>query len=91
MTVGLDDALGEFQKKVDAGPEQVKQARERQDLFKTAFGPDGAVAEIFGSGSLRRSTQLEPVHDVDLVIVINLRGILIGGSQERRLRTLLAM
>jgi hypothetical protein len=26
MTVGLDDALDEFQKKVDAGPEQVKQS-----------------------------------------------------------------
>lgn len=67
--MGLDDAFDEFQKAVDADPEQVKLARERRDLFKTAFGPEGDVAEVFGSGSLRRSTQLDPVHDVDLVIV----------------------
>jgi hypothetical protein len=52
MTVGLDDAFDEFQKTVDADPQQVKLARERRDLFKTAFGPEGDVAEVFGSGSV---------------------------------------
>jgi hypothetical protein len=38
-------------------------------VFKKAFKAESDVAEAFGSGSLARSTQLDPVHDVDLVIV----------------------
>jgi len=67
--MGLDEAFDEFQKTVDADRDQVVLARERRDTFKKAFGSESDVADVFGSGSLARSTQLKPVHDVDLVIV----------------------
>src|SRR6266542_760570 len=67
--MGLDEAFNDFQKAVDADREQVVLARDRRDTFKKAFGSEDDVTEVFGSGSLRRSTQLKPVHDVDLVIV----------------------
>lgn len=67
--MGIDEAFDAFQKTVDAEREQVVLARERRDMFKKAFGGEGDVTEVFGSGSLRRSTQIKPVHDVDLVIV----------------------
>lgn len=67
--MGLDEAFDDFQRVVDADRDQVVLARERRDVFKKAFGAEDDVTEVFGSGSLRRSTQLQPVHDVDLVIV----------------------
>lgn len=67
--MSLDEAFDDFQKVVDADRDLVVLARERRDVFKKAFGTEDDVTEVFGSGSLRRSTQLQPVHDVDLVIV----------------------
>ncbi|MEV4364466.1 nucleotidyltransferase domain-containing protein [Nonomuraea sp. NPDC049625] len=67
--MGVDEAFDDFQKTVDADRDQVTLARDRRDTFKKAFGAERGVTEVFGSGSLRRSTQLKPVHDVDLVIV----------------------
>jgi hypothetical protein len=67
--MGLAEAFDEFQRTVDADRNQVVLARDRRDTFKKAFGAETDVTEVFGSGSLRRSTQLKPVHDVDLVIV----------------------
>ncbi|MCG5435381.1 nucleotidyltransferase domain-containing protein [Micromonospora foliorum] len=67
--MGVDEAFGEFQKTVDAERMQVVLARARRDTFKEAFEAESDVAEVFGSGSLRRSTQLKPIHDVDLVVV----------------------
>lgn len=66
--MGLEKAFDDFQKTVDADPKQVVLARERRDIFKKAFGSEDDVTDVFGSGSLRRSTQLKPIHDVDLVI-----------------------
>ncbi|MEV4348903.1 hypothetical protein AB0J83_30975 [Actinoplanes sp. NPDC049596] len=54
---------------MDAERMQVVLARARRDMFKEAFAAESDVVEVFGSGSLRRSTQLKPIHDVDLVIV----------------------
>lgn len=54
---------------VNADQDQVDLARERRDAFITAFSAEDDVAEVFCSGSLRRRTQLRPIHDVDLVIV----------------------
>lgn len=65
----LNKAFDEYQRSVDADPAQVCLARDRRDVFKTALGGEPDVVEVFGSGSLRRSTQLKPVHDVDLVVV----------------------
>jgi predicted nucleotidyltransferase len=47
----------------------VTEARRRRDLFDTAFAPQGDVVEVISSGSLARSTQREPINDVDVVIV----------------------
>jgi len=71
MTVNLNEAFDTYQRTVDADPEQVALARERRDVFKKALQAEGDVLEVFGSGSLRRSTQLKPVHDVDLVVVFD--------------------
>jgi hypothetical protein len=67
----LNTAFDELQRTADADPDQVAEARRRRDLFDTAFSPLGEVAEVISSGSLARSTQREPINDVDLVIVFN--------------------
>ncbi|KOX24431.1 hypothetical protein ADK67_19055 [Saccharothrix sp. NRRL B-16348] len=50
----------------------VKVARERAATFKAAFESEPDVRKAWLSGSLRRSTQLDPVHDVDMVIEYDL-------------------
>lgn len=65
----LNKAFDDYQKTVDADHDQVVVARERRDIFKKALKDESDVVDVFGSGSLRRSTQLKPVHDVDLVVV----------------------
>jgi hypothetical protein len=67
--MGVNDAFDALQKAVDADRAQVLLARARRDTFKKALGAESDVVEVFGSGSLRRSTQLKPIHDVDLVVV----------------------
>lgn len=67
--MALDGAFDAFQRIVNADPAQVDLARERRDAFKSAFASETDAVEVFGSGSLARSTQLAPVHDVDLVVV----------------------
>jgi hypothetical protein len=52
----LNAGFDEYQKTVDANPEQVAVARERRDVFKKAFGGEADVVEVFGSGSLARSS-----------------------------------
>ncbi|HYU84729.1 MAG TPA: nucleotidyltransferase [Kribbellaceae bacterium] len=70
--MGLDDAFDAYQEQVDADPTQVKEARERRDVFKAALGPQPDVLEAWGSGSLRRSTHTGPkIHDLDLVVVFD--------------------
>lgn len=70
--MSIDGAFDTFQGTVNADPAQVKTARERRDIFKGAFGGENDVTKVFGSGSLARSTQLKPVHDVDLIVVYDL-------------------
>jgi hypothetical protein len=67
--MSVEQAFDDFQKTVNADKDHVDLARERRDVFKKAFTAEPDVAEVFGSGSLARSTQLDPVHDVDVVIV----------------------
>lgn len=69
--MGINEAFDEFQKIVNADKDRVDVARARRDIFKQALSTEADVAEVFGSGSLARSTQLDPVHDVDLVVVYN--------------------
>ncbi|HEY8465208.1 MAG TPA: nucleotidyltransferase [Solirubrobacterales bacterium] len=49
----------------------MKEARARRDLFRKAFEPESDVIEVIPSGSLARSTQREPINDVDVIIVFN--------------------
>ncbi|MFW0797783.1 nucleotidyltransferase [Gordonia sp. CPCC 205515] len=65
----IDGAFEQYQRTVNADISQVRLARERRDTFKGAFKSQADVLDCFGSGSLARSTQLKPVHDVDLVLV----------------------
>jgi hypothetical protein len=65
------EAFNEFQDQVNADPAQVALARERRRVFKDALLTAEGVAEVVGSGSLERSTQLKPIHDVDLIVIYN--------------------
>ncbi|MEX2548412.1 MAG: nucleotidyltransferase domain-containing protein [Chloroflexota bacterium] len=69
MDVG--SAFDEYQVEVNADPAQLEEARRRRDLFKKAFGAEPDVKRTFPSGSLARGTMLEPIHDVDFVVVYN--------------------
>ncbi|MFE9748310.1 hypothetical protein ACFYOT_25675 [Saccharothrix saharensis] len=67
----LTQAFASFQDAVDADIDQVRLARERRGVFKKAIKAEPGVLDVFGSGSLARSTQLKPVHDVDLIAVFD--------------------
>lgn len=62
------DSFDSLQREVDADPKVVRLARQRRDSFKAALATASDVKVVWGSGSLSRSTQLQPVHDVDLVV-----------------------
>lgn len=65
----INKAFDELQREADADPEQVKEARRRRDLFRVAFEAEPDVEEFVASGSLARSTQREPINDVDVIVV----------------------
>jgi hypothetical protein len=67
--MGINEAFDALQKAVDEDIAKTQLARERRDLFKEALRKEPDVRETFGSGSLSRSTQLKPIHDVDIVVV----------------------
>jgi len=69
--VNVESAFAEYQKTVNADDDQVREARRRRDLFKSAFLSEPDVAEVVASGSLRRGTQHDPIHDVDTILVYN--------------------
>lgn len=70
--MSVNDAFDTYQGTIDEDPQVVAVARERRDMFKTAFGSEADVLEVWSSGSLRRSTQLKPIHDLDMVVVYEL-------------------
>lgn len=67
----LTAAFDELQKAADADVEQVAEARRRRDVFRNAFDGEVEVIEVVPSGSLARSTQREPINDVDVIIVFD--------------------
>jgi hypothetical protein len=67
----ITDAFNQLQSAADADREQVKEARARRDKFRDAFEPEDEVDDVIPSGSLARSTQREPINDVDLVVVFD--------------------
>jgi hypothetical protein len=67
--MSVNSAFDDYQDTIDEDPDVVAVARGRRGLVKTAFGAEDDVTETFSSGSLRRATQLKPIHDLDMVIV----------------------
>jgi hypothetical protein len=65
----LTAAFDVLQQTADADPDHVAEARRRRDLFNAAFSSEDDVVEVVASGSLARSTQRDPINDVDVVIV----------------------
>jgi predicted nucleotidyltransferase len=65
----INAAFDTLQSTVNAPIEAVLRARERRNLFRTAFEPEDDVAEVFPSGSFARGSQRDPIHDVDMVII----------------------
>lgn len=62
------ESFATLQSVVDADVKVVQIARDRRDTFTSALLTAPDVKVVWGSGSLARSTQLQPVHDVDLVV-----------------------
>lgn len=67
----INAAFDDLQSEVNAQPESVDTARERRNLFRSALGSEADIVEAFPSGSLARGSQIDPIHDVDLVAVFN--------------------
>lgn len=67
--MSVNDSFDEYQSTIDEDPKVVALARTRRGLFKIALMPEDDVLEAWSSGSLRRSTQLKPIHDLDMVFV----------------------
>lgn len=66
--MGTSSSFDEFQKTVDADPAQISIARNRRDVFRQTLNRQPGVTVAWSSGSLRRGTQLKPIHDVDMVV-----------------------
>lgn len=67
--MNLTEAFDQLQTNVNAASDEYQEARDRRDLFRTAFGSESA--ETVPSGSLARGSQHTPIHDVDLIIVFD--------------------
>src|SRR4051812_8375872 len=65
----INAAFDTLQTEVNVDDRADKKARARRDLFRKALGPEADVLEVFPSGSLARGSQIDPIHDVDLVVV----------------------
>lgn len=69
--MSLTDAFNSLQTEVNVEDRNDKKARDRRDIFKRAFAPATRpdVERRFASGSLARGSQIDPIHDVDMVVV----------------------
>lgn len=65
-------AFDRLQTEVNADPDQVKEARNRRNLFRdAALDPEPDVDRTAASGSLARGSHIEPINDVDLLVVFD--------------------
>jgi len=64
----VSTAFGYFQTEVNAEPSAVAEGRRRRDLFRYGLDTLDDVVQVIPSGSLARRTQLDPIHDVDLIV-----------------------
>jgi len=67
----INIAFDGLQREVNVDRGADVKARERRDIFRSAFTPEPDVARVFPSGSLARGSQIAPIHDVDMVIVFD--------------------
>ncbi|MEJ7791980.1 MAG: hypothetical protein WKF65_08425 [Gaiellaceae bacterium] len=65
----LEQAFDDLQATVDAHPALVDEARNRRNKIAAAFKKGSDVGETVYIGSIARATQIEPIRDVDLVVV----------------------
>ena len=65
----INAAFDTLQTEVNVKDRADKKARGRRDLFRDALSSENDVLEVFPSGSLARGSQIDPIHDVDLVMV----------------------
>lgn len=80
--MGHRRSFDELQKFIDADPSRVSLARARRDDFDNALGSADGVKEIVKSGSLERRTQLQPMHDVDLIMVFDTSAVPEWGAPD---------
>lgn len=78
--MGVYEAFDAYQEAVDADPVRVAIARARRDVFVGALEKADGVKEVVKSGSLERRTQLDPIHDVDLIVVFDTAAVPEWGS-----------
>lgn len=64
----ISTAFTQFQTIVNADPDSVAEARRRRNVFQDGLTPLSDVVRVIPSGSLARATQLDPIHDVDLIV-----------------------
>ncbi len=67
----IEQAFDELQREVNVPEGADAKARERRDLFRNAFASVAEVTDVIPSGSLARGSQIDPIHDVDLVMVFD--------------------
>lgn len=69
--MSLSSGFDGVQAVADADIKDVREARRRRELFRTALLHCDDVDEVRPSGSLARGTHKDPIHDVDLVAVFD--------------------
>lgn len=67
----LNKAFDDLQREVNVASDGDKKARGRRKLFEDALKPLDEVEEFIRSGSLARGSQIDPINDVDVVVVFN--------------------
>lgn len=69
--VSVESGFDELQQHVDVPKDVVDCARERRDVFCAVLPTAEDVDRVRPSGSLKRGTHKDPLHDVDLIVVYN--------------------
>lgn len=65
----ISEAFDEWQEVVNADPALVDLARARRKSFEAALSGELDIAKCLPSGSIARGSQIEPINDVDLVVI----------------------
>lgn len=67
----LNKAFDDLQREVNVASDGDEKARSRRKLFEDALKPLAEVVEFIRSGSLARGSQIDPINDVDVVVVFS--------------------